>query len=262
LRSLIELRELGYVAEPAKSPDLVREDLEADRKQVAAKSHYSYGEFEKARSILDDLLDQTPGNLEARMQRINCSLRLKNIERAEEDLAILSEGREDNSQFSYLRGRIALLRGDAEGAEAAFKAAEEMNTRGRAGREIVERVASAHLAAKDLDKAEASYRRALNMDPHSPQSLSGLGRVMQLRGEHAGAIAQFQRSLSELRQQPLVHFYLGNSLMATGKPSDAAKAFKEALDIMPSMQQARAALTKAETMIAGLAVAAVKKSRE
>jgi len=48
-----------------------------------------------------------------------------------------------------------------------------------------------------LDVAQANLIEAVNLDPHNPQALAALGRLREQSGNHAQALADYERSLQK-----------------------------------------------------------------
>ena len=90
-----------------------------------------------------------------------------------------------------------------------------------------------YLHAGDLGRAEASFRRALVVDPAHPLVYYNLGQVA-LRREHADeARAWFRRALALAPRSWEAHYALGEAEMAGGRLEDAATAFGQAVALNP-----------------------------
>ncbi len=99
-----------------------------------------------------------------------------------------------------------------------------------------------HLQAGDLGRAEASFRRALVVDPAHPLVYYNLGQVA-LRREHADeASAWFRRALALAPRSWEAHHALGEAEMAGGRLEDAATAFGQAVALNPRDAKAHARL--------------------
>jgi Tfp pilus assembly protein PilF len=99
-----------------------------------------------------------------------------------------------------------------------------------------------YLHAGDLGRAEASFRRALVVDPAHPLVYYNLGQVA-LRREHADeARAWFRRALALAPRSWEAHYALGEAEMAGGRLEDAATAFGQAVALNPRDAKAHARL--------------------
>lgn len=99
-----------------------------------------------------------------------------------------------------------------------------------------------YLHVGDLDRAEASFRRALVADPAHPLVYYNLGQVA-LRREHADeASGWFGRALALAPRSWEAHHALGEAEMAGGRLEDAATAFRQAVALNPRDAKAHARL--------------------
>ncbi|MBA3758003.1 tetratricopeptide repeat protein [Candidatus Saccharibacteria bacterium] len=122
--------------------------------------------------------------------------------------------------------RVAYVRevyGDIAGAKSALGAAIS------AGSSFPENVAFSQVelgklhARSDLDKAERTYKEALQTYPSYPPALEGLGRVAFARGDHKEAIKYFSQAFEIL---PLAQYVSALGDVYTGK-GDKKKASQQ-----------------------------------
>ena len=99
---------------------------------------------------------------------------------------------------------------------------------------------AADLCAKmsHWDAAEATWSRALAIDPDNPQAHLGMCRLALHRKDFPGAAKCALESLRRLYQNPLGHFFLGVALSGMGDNLRAAEAFTAAININPNFPQA------------------------
>jgi tetratricopeptide (TPR) repeat protein len=99
----------------------------------------------------------------------------------------------------------------------------------------------------ELERAEELYRKALAQDPDLVEARIRLGRVLGMRGQHAAAVAELRRSLTQA-PPPLLEYwallFLGRELRAAGDPSAAAEAYERAVALDPSVQAPRLGLSQ------------------
>jgi stage II sporulation protein D len=130
---------------------------------------------------------------------------------------------------------------------------------GGVGGEVLIPLAESCYYINRLDEAEEAFRRALALDPHNPEALFGLGRVLlaennlaaavsmlkataafapsfsgsyiylariaEMQNDHKGAIANYQKALQLDSQNVELLFPLGQALMTMGLWEDAYRQF-------------------------------------
>jgi eukaryotic-like serine/threonine-protein kinase len=148
------------------------------------------------------------------------------------------------------RGRVLLSSGDpARAMEAHARALEILEkTQANAHHEKVKTLAmigEAQRAAKDLEAAGVSFRRALDQaralhGPEHPVRATlerDLGRLALDAGRDAEAAAALSAALAGTwppRERALLHGELGRALLGTGKAAEAAKSAQASLGIEES----------------------------
>ena len=95
-----------------------------------------------------------------------------------------------------------------------------------------------------LADGEGFFVKAVELNPGNSDALVGLGEVKAQQGQHAAAIATLQKAV-KLRKTAKAYTLIGESYLAQGKTSDAATAFKTALQIRPGDERARQGFEKA-----------------
>jgi len=99
-------------------------------------------------------------------------------------------------------------------------------------------VAAEHYLAGHRDKAAATYRRILKIEPNNPDALHLLGKMDLIQGRYDSAMNFFDRSITasaadDLRLRLASHNMRGETLRAQGRFSDAVLACRQALDLNP-----------------------------
>lgn len=163
-----------------------------------------------------------------------------------------------------LRGICALQQGDHAEAQKALTTALGLAPHSV---EVLCNLASTHTASGELDEAERVLRRALAIEPHHPAALNNLGSLLDARGDYHAAADCFARSIAQrpdyarawlnqaaalltlrkleraeasarraIQLAPLwadAHFVLGNVLDEAGSPVQAGSAYREAARYAP-----------------------------
>ena len=88
------------------------------------------------------------------------------------------------------------------------------------------------------DRAEAHYRRAIEIAPDYAAAYSNLGALLRAQGRVDEAIAQYQEALRLQPDHVSAQYNLGNALLAAGRPGEAAQHFRRAVEREPGSAEA------------------------
>ena len=116
----------------------------------------------------------------------------------------------------------------------------------------------------DLNGAEHAYRQALQRRPESGPGLFNLGVANYHQRLYAEAAQNFERASSRfgrVRERVRSHFNRGDALFQLGSLENASEAFKEALRLDPSDEDARYNLAFVDRMIRERAKKATQGAR-
>lgn len=91
----------------------------------------------------------------------------------------------------------------------------------------------------DLDAAMSSFREAISYDPRNYNAWYGLGIVFFQQQRHSVAEAHFRKAATFHPTSPVLHTYLGMSLSASEKFTEALSVLKQACELDKSNSQAR-----------------------
>jgi adenylate cyclase len=86
---------------------------------------------------------------------------------------------------------------------------------------------------KSIKKAEELVQKALVLDDSLPPSLAALGQLYMLKGQHAKAIAQYERAVSLNPNAAGAHAHYGGALIYASRPQEAIASFKKAIRLNP-----------------------------
>ena len=92
--------------------------------------------------------------------------------------------------------------------------------------------------ASYLDRAEASWRRVLEIEPGDPDGLRGLGNIHFDRDEYTKAIEAYEGYLEKRPEDVNVRTDLGTMLLYSGKPEDAIREYHAVIAAQPGFFQA------------------------
>lgn len=104
--------------------------------------------------------------------------------------------------------------------------------------------AAHHFMHGELDRALATVRRALELDPRLARAQNLMGAILATRGDTASARTAFEAALSLDARDPTTYQNLATLEMNSGNVSKAARLFAEALSLDPESQVARAGLAR------------------
>ena len=85
------------------------------------------------------------------------------------------------------------------------------------------------------DSALRSFKEVITLDPDFPDAYLNLGNSYTLLGDYANAIASYERQLQSHRLRAATFVNLGRVYALMGRPLDARKAIRHALQIDPSI---------------------------
>jgi tetratricopeptide (TPR) repeat protein len=100
------------------------------------------------------------------------------------------------------------------------------------------------LKAGKLDEAERAFRSVLAKGGRAAYVHNNLGIVLQERGQHEKALAQFREAIRLDPRYPAPRILLGSSLLALGRTNEARAALERAVKLAPQEPLARLQLAK------------------
>jgi len=90
-----------------------------------------------------------------------------------------------------------------------------------------------------FDRAQEAYRRALSLEPGSPEANTNLGNLRARVGDMANAAVHYREALkTPSRFSPEAHNNLGNVLAQAGRVDEAIAHLEEALSLKPGYPEA------------------------
>ncbi len=92
--------------------------------------------------------------------------------------------------------------------------------------------------ADDIDRAEDSYRKALEFNPKNSDAYNGIGSVLIRKGQVEEAFSYFNKALEMDPKNKAVYFNLGLALSEQGNLNEAIRYYNQALEIDPNYTDA------------------------
>ncbi|MGD8329645.1 MAG: protein kinase [Acidobacteriota bacterium] len=91
---------------------------------------------------------------------------------------------------------------------------------------------------ENLKEADASSRKAVEIDPENAEAHSSRGLALSLSGRNEEAIAEFEKAIELNAKLYEAHYFYGRALFAMGKAEQAARKFETACEVNPEDYQA------------------------
>jgi tetratricopeptide (TPR) repeat protein len=239
---------LGYVDEPGENFAAAREDCERERKWNLARVYTSTWRMAEALPLLEELHQMVPERSDFALTLANCQLRLGLLEEARATVHAAIENHVDTPAAQFVLGAIEYDRGDYTQSLKHLRAAEHSHA---AQPEFYTRLGLTYLKLRRLPDAQAAFRRAATVNPHSPMAHQGIARVYLRQGDWENAADSALASISFHHDTPLSHLILGVALLRLERPEHAARAFETALSFHPPLGAVHRWLAMAYNRIPG-----------
>lgn len=176
--------------------------------QRFATLYESLGEFDRAASYLQSVLEQSPGDLHSRVALARILVRLGRPAEAAGWLEQVARAEaapgESAEQVAHLRGAAHALLGEIA----------------RSG--------------GDATRAKREYQAALSDAPDNAAACMGLGELLADEGRFSEAEASFRRVLSLKPDAAEAQYNLGVMLAAQGRGDEAVEAYRAAIRLNPN----------------------------
>lgn len=101
-------------------------------------------------------------------------------------------------------------------------------------------IGSAYMDLKEIDRAQQSFEKALQVDPNNVPALIGTGLIAQKTGNLDLAIERYTKAAT-IKPSDLAYILLGRAFERSGRTSEANAAYATAEKISPDIQSARSA---------------------
>jgi len=107
------------------------------------------------------------------------------------------------------------------------------------------RAGIAQQAEGQVERARASYERAVALDPRHARAHNNLGSLLHLRGDRAAAIGCYQRALEACADLPDPHRNLAIAYIEAADYANAARHARRAVELAPASAELNALLAEA-----------------
>jgi len=199
-----------------------------DASRVLARVHAQLGDDDLALEVGRKAL-QREEDRGLRVLMAQSLARQRKFDDAARELEAIAEPQRDAEAW-YALGRVSLLRGDPARARECFQRAQSLDP---ARYEILR--ALLDLDVRDGRLAESTQRvsAALRARPDDPRLVQLQGEVALYSGDHATAEASFQRAIDLDPNDVSAYEKLARYLMVTGRPDEVVRTYESALQRNP-----------------------------
>ena len=173
------------------------------------------GHPEKAVGPLDRAAELDPDNLDLLEYRGRAHSQV-----AEASYARMAKLQPDSWHVHRVRAELLASEGKHADAIAEFEAAVKGAPRNP---DLWEGLGDQYRAASELEKAQAAYRKELDLSPGNPIALYDLGSTDVERGDALAGVPLLEQMLRMYRGAPVAGYYLGRGLADQGKNTEAAQ---------------------------------------
>jgi tetratricopeptide (TPR) repeat protein len=190
-------------------------------------------DYEEADRLLQQAIKADPTRPSPHVERgkLLATALGRSDEAADEWRAAVALNANDPLAFRQL-GETLLENGAAESAIDAFNRALRLQP---ASHEAHHGLATAYLALGQLDQAESSERRALELaSGNYTLAIAGLGDIFRERGQYDEAIAQYNLALERDGALTVAYLGLGRTAIARGNIDIALGHYRRALETSPN----------------------------
>ena len=187
------------------------------------------GDFGPARKALDRAIEIAPQSVESWCNLASLHTAQGHFDEAERALRHALALTPNHAAALNNLGSLLDARGDYYGAADAFSKA--ITQRPDYARAWLNQ-AAALLAIRQLTRAEASARRAIQLDPHWADAQFVLGNVLAT-ARKAGALDAYREAARLAPRSPQFQYQLGLALDTNGEFTAAAAAFEASLHVAP-----------------------------
>jgi Flp pilus assembly protein TadD len=220
---------LAMVASDPASPASEQEQFQL------AGVYMSTGRPHLALPLLETLAAEAPEEIRYQRTLAQCCLVLGRVEQAETLLNTLIEGQEPHAWAYFLRGVIYSHRRQSALAVADLENAASLGENSPALHAFLGNI---YLSKRLTAQAEAAYGTALRLDPASPDALSGMAALHNLRRNPERAAELALEAIGLRYETPAAHLQLGIALARLSQWQRAAVAFRATLALAPGVKSA------------------------
>ena len=193
-------------------------------------------EYEDALNLLDQVIKEDPGIMEARQVRANIYLQLDRPEEAAEECKEALKVDPDYNAAIFTLAQAYRKMGKFEEAIAGFERASQLDPRDAKPHVNLGEI---FLDTKDLDRAIAQFEQAISIDPdHSSLAHNNLGAALLEKKIPDRAEQEILKAIELRPRIPDAHYNLGLLYEGRGDLNRAMEEYKKEIEIHPGAHPA------------------------
>jgi tetratricopeptide (TPR) repeat protein len=201
-----------------------------------AEGASSNQEYDKALNLLDQVISEDSGIMEARQVRANIYLQLDRAEEAAEECKEALKVDPDYNAAIFTLAQAYRKLGKHEEAIAGFERAAQLDPRD--AKPLVN-LGEIFLETKDLDKAIAYFEEAISIDPeHNALAHNSLGAAYLEKKMLERAEQELLKALEMRPRIPDAHYNMGLLYEEKGDLNRAIEEYKKEIEIHPAAHPA------------------------
>jgi predicted AlkP superfamily phosphohydrolase/phosphomutase/tetratricopeptide (TPR) repeat protein len=222
--------ELGYIDElPTDNQRALEQTSNENRWQLACALLHS-GRHEEALPLLEEAYDASPLRPDIAQRLTQCLLHFGLTEQATKVIDTSVAGFKNLDAVALIRANIANQMGEPH---QALEYLQEVQNRNPDYVGLREPLAMTYLALRRWDEAEKVAREILELDSGYARGWAILSRCQLHRNENEACIESALEAIDLNFSSPMAHINLGLALSRTHRYSQAANAFRNAIQLAP-----------------------------
>lgn len=200
------------------------------------------GRLEEAQARFRQVLDKQPENVEALSGLGRAAYKGRHFDQAV-DYLTRAVGKRDLAIEDHNTLGLAYLALDRKAeAQSCLRKALDLDP---ASPETLKNLGTVFAKEKDYDKASDFYRRAIAISPKFAEAYNNLGNILKFQGRPGKALEAYNQALKLKPDLSSAYQNMGALYAEEGKFEEAVEAFEKALNIAPKSPQVHLNLAKA-----------------
>jgi tetratricopeptide (TPR) repeat protein len=215
-------------------------------------AYYKKGDMAHARTEFETVHAARPSDIGTAILLGYADIKLEKGSEAAEMLMPLEAGHESNMDFEYVLAYSLILAGkQAEGLPRMEKVAQATQSA-----DAYFLAGSARLPRREFKEARADLDAALGLNPALPGLWTQAGQARDALGDNEAALPAFEAALRQDPKDFLANLYLGTMKLKQRDMDGARPLLTLALQLQPTMPEARFQMAKLNSMTGNYAEAA------